>query len=202
VVAGDNPNDPPCAVLKAWDAVTGEAKWAAKASPPSSVLLDYSPDGASVLIGAFEKGQGSVMAYGATTGQLQRTVSLPAEPKWVDFRSQSIGTITATEIILCDLTTGKERLRLSGHDGVHHHAISPDGLRLAISRSSSGRRQEMSEVSLWSLQSGSRLLTIRRPGLIGELCFTADSRRLMATYTGEPGDKPIQVWDATPVANP
>ena len=98
------------------------------------------------------------------------------------------------------MATGQERLRLRGHDGFDHFAVSPDGSRLALGKLPPSPRSE-SELSLWSLKSGRQLLTLKRQGSVEAMSFSPEGNRLVGAFAFSNIDngKPIQIWDATPL---
>jgi serine/threonine protein kinase/WD40 repeat protein len=206
--------------LMAWDAATQKLVFSVTLSDRIfGYLLGYSPDGASLVVGHYDlltkRGEG-VAFYDAATGDRQRSISMPSalRPHWIDFPGQTIGTFGPpdvvsgvqansygrSDIVLFDLATGQERLRLRGHDGFDQFAVSPDGSRLALGKQSRSTRDD-SEVTLWSLKSGRRLLSLKRPGPVEALAFSPDGNRLLAAFPqfSDSADKPIQIWDATPL---
>lgn len=106
------------------------------------------------------------------------------------------------DFVLCDLATGQERLRLPGYTDVDGMAISPDGNRLVLVKSFLGSGGDYErELSFWNLKSGKRLMAFNLAGSISDMAFSPDSNRLIAAVssTGSTA-KPIQIWDATPLA--
>jgi hypothetical protein len=162
--------------------------------------------------------EAGVAFYDAATGELQRSIRVPSSlrPWWIDFSSQTIGAVGSmdttnsgilvnaigrADVVLLDLATGNERLRLRGHDGFDHYAISPDGSRLALGKLPPPLMRGQSELSLWSLKSGRRLMSLKRGGSFRALSFSRDGNRLVAAFSRRAIDttKPIQIWDATPL---
>jgi WD40 repeat protein len=187
-------------------------------------LLGYSPDGASVVVGHYDfssQREAGVVFYDAATGELQRSIPVPSSlrPWWIDFSGQTIGAVGSgdttlsgiqvsaigrADVVLLDLATGQERLRLRGHDGFDHYALSPDGSRLALGKRPPPLIRGHSELSLWSLKTGRRLQTLKCEGSFRALSFSPDGNRLVAVFSGGATDsiKPIQIWDATPLPEP
>lgn len=198
VVAPVQSGSPASTQLRAWDAMTGETLFSVDLGQRSARLLGYSPDGMSLVVAFDDKKQSSITFYAADSGKHVRTLPLPHAPLGINFKSQLVFAKTDADVVLYDLESGQERMRLHGHDGVDHFAISSDGRRLAVGGFQGLIRRD-SVVSLWSLESGRRLLTIPRAGQIGGIAFSDNGRRLMAAYHDATGDNPIQIWDATPL---
>jgi WD40 repeat protein len=114
--------------------------------------------------------------------------------------TRSWTTAGRADVVLFDLATGQERLRLRGHDGFDQFAVSRDGSRLALGKLPPSPLGE-SELTLWSLKSGRRLLSLKRQGSVEALAFSPDGNRLIAAFAfSDTGTrKPIQIWDATPL---
>jgi hypothetical protein len=142
-----------------------------------------------------------VLFYDSSTGKLQRSVPVPAVPLYVDFPHQRFAASTATDVILYDLQSAAEQLRLRGHGGIDRHALSPDGKRLVLVRWPRTLDGE-SEVSFWSLETGKRVLTLSRKSSVVDLAFSADGYKLFSVTGAGRGGKPIEVWDATPLPTP
>src|SRR5262249_37186626 len=134
----------------------------------------------------------------------QRSVSVTATTPLfnIDVPSQLIRTTVGSDVVLWDLATGHERLRLPGYPDVQQMAISPDGSRLVLGK---GPRStiDSSELTLLSLKSGRRLSALRHLGTIATISFSPDGNRLVGVFSqssrGASGFKPIQIWDATPL---
>jgi Tol biopolymer transport system component len=79
-------------------------------------------------------------------------------------------------------------------------ARTPDGMRIAIVRLEGGRGQSH-EVSVWSLESAQRLITLPVPGRPLHVTFSADGNRLLIAHEGTGGVLSMTTLDATPVEN-
>ena len=109
------------------------------------------------------------MFYDAATGERQRSISLPSAPRQLCSSTSATkcsARIDRSDFVLWDLATGHERLRLPGYNGVNRMAISPDGSRLVLGKPSRRPPATESELTLWSLKSGRRLLAFNRPGSV------------------------------------
>jgi WD40 repeat protein len=119
---------------------------------------------------------------------------------FINIRHQLFGADDGSDFVLRDLLSGQERLRLRGDNGFFGMAISPDGSRLLLAKASITLVE--SELSLWSMKSGRRLLAFNRQGFIRAMSFSPDGNWLLAVFsqiTSTNTDKPIQIWDATPL---
>jgi WD40 repeat protein len=96
------------------------------------------------------------------------------------------------EVLLWDLGSGGEPLRLSAHPGgVYDVGFSPDGKLLA---SAGGRRQVPGEVKLWDAATGQCLATFRgHQDAAVAVAFTPDGRRLASA--GLILDRTVRLWD-------
>lgn len=198
-----NPGPPQ---LVAWDAATGAQVFSVATDTSNSRALWYSHDGASLMVdGPIGRSEEAAVFYNATTGERQRSISLPSSKfrYFFDLRHHMFGAnvgadFFGADFVLADLATGQERLRLRGYNGVLDMAISPDGSRLVLLRVVNWNI----EWTIWSLKSGRQLLAFRVPingfGRDEKISFSPDGNRLVAAFS-ESSSKPIQVWDATPL---
>ena len=76
-------------------------------------------------------------------------------------------------LTVLDTTDGRERFHLA-HEGIRNIALSSDGRRIA-----SGGEDNL--VRLWDIPSGRELARLAHPGELGDLVFSPDGRRLVAT---------------------
>jgi serine/threonine protein kinase/WD40 repeat protein len=189
--------------LNVWSTATGERLFSMTLDAEEPKGLDYTHDGSRILVGTANPS--ALVFFDAATGARQNSVSLPPSSRvlFVDPRRHVIGLSHESDFVVCDFTSGRELLRLRGYDGVRPYsfAISPDGARLALGRSSRG---ENSEITLWNMKSGRRLLSLQRDRPVDALYFTPDGNRLLAVNgsssvrTAEGSSKAIHVYDATP----
>ncbi len=110
-------------------------------------------------------------------------------------------------VLLWDVATGKELLRLQGHSGrAFDLAFSPDSQRLAsvavagVARAGTPRSYE---VKLWDTATGSEFLQLKRDGQrkawIGYcLSFSPDGHRLLGRDLSGTDGSVETIWDATP----
>ncbi len=199
--------------IVACDTANGTKVFSIATVVSTSRALSYSFDGASLMVGeTIGRSEEAVVFYNATTGERQRSISLPSSSgspffnlrHHFNLRHQMYGAtvgsdFVGTDFVLGDLATGQERLRLPGYDGVLDMAISPDGSRLVLARVLLGARIEL---TFWSLKSGRQLLAFSHRvtgfGRNEEVSFSPDGNRLVAAFSAS-SSKPIQVWDATPL---
>ena len=86
-----------------------------------------------------------------------------------------------------DISTGRELLRLAGHDRtIHSVAFSPDGSRLATSG-------DDGKAILWNPENGRKLFELPGRGQVHDLVFSPDGLRLVTTHDDRYG----RVWDVT-----
>lgn len=187
-------------------------------------LRGYTPDGALLVVGSYDAASATdnaVVIYDAATGQEQRTIRLPRASRLlaVDFTSKSIVASLRTEenyetryfqfwkpdgVVVLDLETGRERVRLSRQEGFECFEITPDGSRIILGNPDPDTRGT-SNFTVWSLKSGRRLLEFTRQGTVSSLRLSPNGHRLIATFSRRPNLtsdaslKPIQIWDATPL---
>ena len=191
--------------LMAWDAATGKQLFSEDVNASDHDGLDYSQDGASLVLATNDRPQAAAVFYDAATGERQRSIPLPASglSYFITSDQQMFASFRRSEsdAVFGDLATGQERLRLPGYGGASQFAISPDGSRLVLGKRSYASRE--SELTLWSLKSGRRLLAFNRPGTVSAISFSPDGNRLIAAFyqsgTADRAFKPIQIWDATPL---
>jgi serine/threonine protein kinase/WD40 repeat protein len=191
--------------LNAWQVPSGKLLYSVEFAAGEPRGLNFSRDGASIIVGVTNPS--TMVCYDAETGSQQQSRPLPASsnPLFVDPENQFVGASHRSDFVLCDLTTGRELLRLPGYDDVGSmgFVISPDGSRLALGRSSVVGE---GEITLWSMKTGRQLMSIQRSRAVDALCFSPDGNRLLATFgsgrapRGADGQfKPIEVFDATPL---
>lgn len=144
-----------------------------------------SDDGTRALTASFDNSVG-VWALGGD------------EVRWLEGHAAAVKTaifVSDTEaassgddfsIILWDLATGSERVRMEGHKGqVQSLAVSPDGTLLA-SASWDGT------VGLWSIETGENRAMLRgHEGAVNEVVFTADGAALYSASA----DGTVRSWD-------
>ncbi|MFO0906690.1 MAG: serine/threonine-protein kinase [Pirellulales bacterium] len=174
-------------------------------------------DRANTRVGRKLTAKGTTIAFfNAESGESQRSMAIPdrllplhwaAEVgamvcvTYPDFRAgERDARYGAEDIVVLDLTTGRERIRLRGHRGFDLLAASPDGRRLVLGKGENANHGE-SEITIWSLESGRPLATFVRSGILEALSFSRDGNRLIAVFANDvrAANKPIQVWDAAPL---
>ncbi len=122
--------------------------WEIPGNEVGSTEVDFSID--ETLL-AITKGHDRVELVDTQRGETQRTIALTLEPSSLLFCNAgdelAIGTNTG-EILLCDLTTGHQRLSIKGHTGrIHTLTQMPTGPNLI----SAGRDRIL---KLWDLPTG------------------------------------------------
>ena len=152
----------------------------------------FSPDGRLLASGDYD---GMVKLWDAETGEPKGEIKASGgDGLTFSPDGRRLAVISGDAIILHDIASGTELVRLIGHGGglFGGLAFSPDGKRAASAR---GR-----EVKLWEIPSGREILTL--PVLdegkvqgIAALAFSPDGRRLLAA--GRDGS--VQAWDAAEV---
>ena len=185
-----------------WDAATTKELFFAVTDASTTAGVKYSRDGASLIVVVRDRSVAGAVLFDASTGEEQKSVPISGFPNHyvIDGHNQMIGAAVSSDFVLWDLTTGQERLRIPGYADLATYAISPDGSRIVLGNTSGDGE---SELTMWSLRSGSRLLSLIRPGGVNAISFSPTGDRLVALfspYTRRVGlDKPIQIWDATPL---
>lgn len=212
--------------LMAWNAETQDLLYSADlqlGEGYAAELRGYSPDGSQLILGSTFRdfsSESALLLYDAQAGKLQRSLPLPGILRLmvVSFVGKSAVTISRTadlgqrfnsagrgDVVVFDLESGAERVRLRGHGGFDNYEITPDGSRIILGNlpPSTGLN---STFSVWSLKSGRRLLEFQRQGFLADMNLSRDGNRLLAVFSRRPGYnpsmKPIQIWDATPLPEP
>jgi WD40 repeat protein len=158
-------------------------------------LMGYSADGAKLLVAAGVGDHTLVATFDAATRTLQSTREFPRDDRCAfHARENRVSVHEKADLVFYDLATGDEVLRLQGFEA-YNRAWSPDGRRLAAEISTT---QIQSQIVLWSLESGRRLLTLDSPAL-ALMTFSADSHRLLALKFSGRDAFASQIWDATPL---
>jgi WD40 repeat protein len=186
----------------AWDVATGKQLFSRALNAALTYGIYYSQDGASLLTAAMDRPQASVMFYDAATGAHQRSISMrnTAITSFINVRHNLFGNFAGSDHVIWDITTGQVHLRLPGFTYATSYAISPDGSRIVIAERTPPQRGGESEVTLLSLRSGRRLLSLKRQETVAALAFSPDGNKLIAAFSqSSPSFKPIQIWDATPL---
>jgi WD40 repeat protein len=152
--------------------------------------LFYTPDSQQLVVNNLDE----VQVWGVATGSLLRVIADSATLEEVptaffsmalhpDGQTVAIGTREAS-IYLFDLTTGQQRLALSGHnDAVFSLAFSPDGQVLA-----SGGRDN--RILLWDVATGSELQRFSLDSTAYTLLFIPTGETLIAGS----GNGQVSLW--------
>jgi WD40 repeat protein len=149
--------------LIAWDTATGKQAFSAPIDATYAAGLVYGQDGSSLVVGANSPGEMAAVFYDSATDERQRSVKMPGTSRsevLILPRHQIFSNFVGSDAVFLDLDTGQERFRLPSHHDLEDAAISPDGSRLVVGRPVGAD----SEVTLWNMKSGRRLLALKRPG--------------------------------------
>lgn len=104
----------------------------------------------------------------------------PMEGAAILYRSEKIILRLDRDLSIRSGLDGVEQIRLQNVSGVLKFAFNSDGTRLALGKS--GDNNGLQDISIWSAQSGRRLLTIPLAGNVVDLAFSKDGDRLMAIH--------------------
>lgn len=173
--------------LKLWDAQTGKSLGKLKAHETPITGLAFTPDGQTLVTGSRA---GTLIIWDWAQRQPRQELAAPGDISHLAIAPD--GQILAVacfdwSVQLWDLTTGKEKTRLQGHqERVNAVAFSPSGQTLA---SSSDDRT----VILWDLATGRQRATLKgHRGHVLILAFGAEEKTLA---TGS-ADGTVKLWDA------
>jgi WD40 repeat protein len=195
------------AILR-WDVSTGrEVSRYPLADPVKKdrhhlVLMHLSEDGRRLLAVSQYLGTGrrrwDLHAWDVPTGKRVRSGLLSAADFWVGYShfSPDGRLLALTSGRICEMTTGKERLRLfvEGKQVGRPVAFSPDGALVAAGVWQKITRpgvfgQEMVAVQVWELATLAPVIRLQTGGL-AHLAFTPDGRRLITA-----GRDALKLWD-------
>jgi WD40 repeat protein/serine/threonine protein kinase len=181
------------ATVRVWDAASGQCLQILPGTRDENLGLQFSPDGRCLALDGSDSNRlrpNLVWRWDAATG---RTLGESFDEGAMAFHpdSRRIARSVGAEILILDVASGAEMLRLSGHSElIRSMSFSRDGRRLA-SVAYDGT------VKLWEPTTGRELLTLlhgRDEKLTG-VSFSPDGRQIVST--SESGT--IKVWDATPL---
>jgi WD40 repeat protein len=160
---------------------------------PSSLSLQFLPDGASLVEISLELGQ-RTLGFWTPEGKLQRSLPLPAGKVVVapDGLTMAIsGSALNGELALHDTSDGARLRVLAPDHGCSAMAFSRDGKRLACGGKS--------EVGVWDVARGVLLATHHHPldGWVSKAWLSADGGRVAGWMAGAGMEDPGQmaVWD-------
>jgi WD40 repeat protein/serine/threonine protein kinase len=206
---------PSPAVVKVWDAQTGQELGTLKGHGYPVVSVAFSPDGKRLASVSRDQ---TVKVWDALTGKelLSLKGSTPGGP-WVSVAFSPDGKRLAGSGRVWDAQTGQELLFLKGTGLMQ--IFRPDGKRLVdpvtgvvydaqtgkelltlpegaggiIALSPDGKRLASDSgagVKLWDAETGEEMLILKAPASFGGAAFSADGHRLATGAT---------IWDATPL---
>lgn len=185
------------ATAKLWDVETGRELVTYRGHTAGPRSIAFSPDGTRIATGAWdtsariwdvESGR-ELRTFGAE-GQFIRTVAFSPDGKCLataDGLPPMSSTGRDEPIVIWDVETGSERLRLQGHyGGVRSLAFGPDGKRLAsVGEDQTGK--------LWDLETGRAFATLTgHDGALLTVAFSPDGTRVATGST----TNTAKIWDA------
>jgi WD40 repeat protein len=172
--------------VRLWDARSGATRgW--RAHPGAVAGLAFSPDGTRLASG----GDRSMRLWDARTGALLHILAHAAPVRCLAFSPDGKLLASGAEgsVDLWDAATGKRLRSFTGHHPpVRCLAFRPDGRTLASAGGIPGDRNTPSEMRLWDVHTGARLLV--RPGPGTSVAFSPDGGRLVSA-----GGDQLRVWD-------
>jgi WD40 repeat protein len=182
--------------VRVWDAATGHVIRVLRGFSEPTRCLKFSADGQHLALVGHEPGQlhpGMVSVWDVATGaQLPTMEGYFETPGTVAFhpRDERIAVAVGSEIRILEMASGRELLRLRGHNNwIGGMAFSPDGLRL-VSAGKDGT------LKVWAAATGREILTLLHgPGdPLNGVSVSPDGWQIVSV--GRSGT--IKVWDATP----
>jgi WD40 repeat protein len=174
------------ATLRLFDAASGKELLRLAGHQQPAYTLAFAPDGASLL----SISCGQVIHWDLPSGhlreqwkELHHTAALAVAPDRGTLAS--VGERDDTAIHLWDASTGKERLRLKGHErGVAALVYSPSGARLASAN-------PFEAIRIWDVRTGKTVVRFEEPHGGMALAFSPDGTRLAsACMSGT-----VRLWD-------
>jgi hypothetical protein len=159
-------------------------------------MLGSTSDGAKWVV-ACRATPAQVATVDTQTGAVGEPLDFPGDVVFFEPVRGRVAVKQDRDLVLYDLTTGREQCRLQGFDEGGPRAISPDGRRLAQVVLRYGTAD--CQIEIWSMDSGRRVATLDWPRFLGALAFSGDGQRLLAHSAEWPGSQPSQVWDGTPL---
>lgn len=167
-------------------------------------ILGHSPDDATV---AFALSRVEVGVYDGDSGRERWRLRHPAGWQIQDLRIAPGGVLLAAcvdseslhQVVVWDLATGRERMRLRGHEADRSQyramAASRDGRLVALLTGQSGvSPRQQNRLAVWDAASGQRLFALEEAatGYVTSMAF-APERDLLATGSR---DHQVRLWDA------
>jgi WD40 repeat protein len=216
--------------VKVWDVQTGQQTLTIKGHTVPVWSVAFSPDGKRLASGSGTEGVGpahrnpaELKVWDVQTGQelltlLKGVTGMVSSVAFSPDGKRLAGTHSEVQrpgqerplqsimptVKVWDAQTGQELLSLKGASGM---AFSPDGKRLvSISRGELGPRgggPAPGEVKVWDAQTGKELFTFNPGGVITNVAFSPDGKRLVSISRVR-GQGPatdnlnveVKVWDA------
>ena len=180
-------------IVRLWDAATGRSVRLFRGHARPIAGLAFSPDGRRIVSGDHD---GAIRMWDAETGSVVRTlhnkvglimgIAFSPDPDALKFATG--GTELTYGGLIWDATTGKQLVKLPGHDWmVYCLAYSRDGRRIAT-----GSRD--GAVKVTEASTGRLIRTLNeKAGRTSAVAFSPDDRYLAAAGA----DGSIKVWDTT-----
>ncbi len=188
--ASTNPNDSSSgATLKLWDAATGRNIRSFERSFNGSFTMDWSPDGAHMVI----RGEGHTFRLeDAATGELTRTFEGHTDTvNSVAFSSDGTLVLSGSRdktLKLWDAASGRLVRTFEGHtDAIYSIEFAPGSERVLSTSQNPGRWD--ATLKLWDTATGQLIATFSESS--GEAKFSPDGRHLLVG-----GKQTFAVWDA------
>ena len=171
--------------IRFWDVHTGGQKHAVPGHTSDVDSVTFNPDGQFVASGHAD---GSIRFWDGLTGLHLKTFKGSnhyASCLVFSLDGKTLAWASGLDIHLQDAQTGKEKMRLTGHEwGMHSMALSPDGDTLA-----SG--SEDSTIRLWDMHTGEHKKTLSgHTDRVYSVAFSTDGK----TLASGSDDNTVRLW--------
>jgi WD40 repeat protein len=194
------------AQLRVWDLKNNVELPPTELPWPTGRVLGYSADGAKLHVASVANAVVTVATFDAENRELRTSRDFPGNrifARLFDPRHNLVPVGDNGDLVLYEIDSGNVRsrlARLSADDSLRYEvvgAINPDGSRMAVT-GESGFGNINSQITVWSLQTGRKLVGLDAPLFLDAMAFSSDGQRLLMRSRIWPSEQPAEVWDGAP----